>query len=197
MRLKAPCQGIDFHTKDIYGNNFNLSDHMGKRIILSFFRDAGCPFCNFRVYELTHKYQLWKEQNLEIIAVFSDTAEKVRHFVAKHPRPFTMLADPDLAIYNQYGIEHSASALLKALFFKMPRIIRGITKGGRPSKNPHVKLVPADFLFLEDGRIGKVWYGRDTSDHIPITEVQDFINEGKALRQRKQDRNHNERLKSA
>lgn len=176
MRLKAPCQGIDFHTTDVFGNAFKLSDLVGKKIMLSFFRDAGCPFCNFRLYELTNRHKEWKDQNLEVIAVFSDTPEQVRRYVARHPRPFTMLADPDLEIYNQYGIEHSGSALLKALMFRLPRIIRGVLKGGRPTKNPHVKLVPADFLLGEDGRVKEVWYGRDTSDHIPLEEIQSFIN---------------------
>lgn len=180
MRLVAPCQGIDFRTTDIYGAPFQLSDHMGKRILLSFFRDAGCPFCNFRVYELTHNYKQWQDQNLEIIAVFSDTPEQVRRFVSKHPRPFTMLADPDLELYNRYGIEQSGSALLKALLFKFPRILKGLLKGARPSKNPHLKVVPADFLIAEDGRVAKVWHGRDTSDHIPLDEVQNFIDEGAA-----------------
>lgn len=179
MQLTAPRQGIDFQTKDIYGKHFQLSDHIGKRVILSFFRDAGCPFCNLRVYELTQNYKDWHDQNLEIIAVFSDTSEQVRRFVAKHPRPFTMLADPELEIYNRYGIQHSSMALFKALLFKFPRIIKGLFKGARPSNNPHVKIVPADFLITEDGRISKVWYGRDTSDHIPLDEVQQFINEGK------------------
>ncbi|MFC3156947.1 peroxiredoxin family protein [Gilvimarinus japonicus] len=179
MRLSAPCQGINFRTKDVHGKPFQLSDYKGKRVMLSFFRDAGCPFCNLRVYELTHKYKHWQDQNLEVIAVFSDTSAQVRRYVAKHPRPFTMLADPKLQLYNRYGIEHSGSALLKALLFKFPRIVKGIFKGGRPSNNPHVKIVPADFLLTEDGRVAKVWYGRDTSDHIPLTEVQRFIDEGR------------------
>lgn len=181
MRLAAPCQAINFRTKDIYGKPFQLSDHLGKRVLLSFFRDAGCPFCNLRVYELTHNHKQWLDQNLEVIAVFSDTSEQVRLFVSRHPRPFTMLADPKLELYNRYGIEHSASALLKALLFKFPRIIKGLFKGARPSKNPHVKIVPADFLIAEDGRIAKVWYGRDTSDHIPLNEIQDFIDEGRSM----------------
>lgn len=180
MKLKAPCQAADFHTEDIYGTPFRLSDHLGKRVMLSFFRDAGCPFCNFRVYELTHQYRGWQQQNLEVIAVFSDTAEQVRHFVARHPRPFTMLADPNLDIYNQYGIEHSSSALLKALMFRLPTIFKGIAKGGRPSNNPHVKLVPADFLIDEQGMIEEIWYGRNTSDHIPLERVSRFIRAGQA-----------------
>lgn len=179
MRLKAPCQAVDFHTEDIYGKPFRLSDHMGQRVMLSFFRDAACPFCNFRIYELTHKYTAWRAQNLEVISVFSSPAHEVREHVAKHPRPFRMLSDPDLDIYNQYGVEHSAKALLKAMMFRMPRIVRGIATGGRPRPNPHVRLVPADFLINEKGQIEQVWYGRNTSDHIPLDQVQAFINEGR------------------
>ena len=34
--------------------------------MLSFFRDAACPFCNFRIYELTHKYKSWQQDGLEV-----------------------------------------------------------------------------------------------------------------------------------
>lgn len=181
MRLSTPKQGLNFTCKDIYGKPFQLSDLRGKRVMLSFFRDAACPFCHFRVYELTHNYKHWKDENLEVIAVFSDTDEQVRRFVAKHPRPFTMLADPNLELYNRYGVEHSGSALLKALVFKLPRIIKGFFLGARPSNNPHVKLVPADFLFSEDGTLERTWYGRNTSDHIPLDEVQTFIDAGRKI----------------
>ncbi|MDO3384489.1 peroxiredoxin family protein [Gilvimarinus sp. SDUM040013] len=180
MRLKAPCKAVDFRGKDVFGKPFRLTDHLGKRVMLSFFRDAGCPFCNYRVYELSNNYQRWKDHNLEVVVVFSDTAEQVRRFVAQHPRPFTMMADPKLKLYNHYGVEHSALALLKALMFKLPRIIKGIAKGGRPSNNPHVRIVPADFLVNEEGYIEHIWYGRDTSDHIPLDTVNEFIDEGRA-----------------
>jgi thioredoxin-dependent peroxiredoxin len=175
MRLSTPNRSLNFSTKDIYGNPFRLSDLRGKRVMLSFFRDAACPFCHLRVYELTHNYQHWRDQNLEVIAVFSDTSEQVRRFVARHPRPFPMLADPHLQLYNHYGVEHSGVALLKAMLFKLPRIIKGFFYGAKPSNNPHVKLVPADFLFTEDGTLERAWYGRNTSDHIPLDEVQAFI----------------------
>lgn len=175
MRLTAPCPSIDFATTDIYGDSIKLSDFRGKKVMLAFFRDAACPFCNLRVYELTQKYKSWETNNIEIIAVFSSPAEEVRHFVAKHPRPFRLVSDEDLNLYNQYGVEHSAVALFKALIFKLPRIIKGMFKGGYPQPNPHVKIVPADFLINEQGKIEHVWYGRDTSDHMPIAEVEHFI----------------------
>lgn len=175
MRLSAPIRKFNFQTRDIHGNRVSLDDFHGQRVMLSFFRDAACPFCNFRIYELTHRYKTWQEQNLAIIAVFSDTPEKVVAHVAKYPRPFLMLADPNLDIYNQYRVEHSSMAILKAFLFRLPTIIRGFATGGKPSNNPHVRLVPADFLIDEEGMIQKVWYGQNTSDHIPLHEVEKFI----------------------
>lgn len=175
MRLTAPSLSVDFQTTDIFGQPLRLSDLKGQKVMLSFFRDAACPFCNFRLYELTHSYKQWQAAGLEVVTVFSSPAEDVRRHVARYPRPFTMISDPDLTIYQQYGVEQSSSALLKALVFKLPRIVRGIMTGGRPRKNPHVKLVPADFLLDENGGIVETWYGRDTSDHIPLAKVKAFI----------------------
>ncbi len=175
MRLAMPCNRVDFDVKDIYGDSVQLSQFTGKKVILSFFRDAACPFCNLRVYELTNHYKAWKDKNIEIIAVFSSTSEEVRQFVAKHPRPFRLVSDPGLDLYEKYGVEHSSLALLKALLFKLPRIVRGMLNGGRPKKNPNVKLVPADFLIDTSGKIKHVWYGRDTSDHIPMKMIRRFV----------------------
>jgi len=175
MHLKAPCQAIDFTTNDIFGDTFQLSDYVGKRIVLSFFRDAACPFCNYRVYQLTEKYREWKDSGLEIVVVFSDSSEQVRKHVARHPRPFKMLSDPNLKLYNSYGVEQSFLALLKALLFKLPEVIKGVVKGGRPTNNPHVKIVPADFLIDVDGRVMDLYYGKNTADHIPLDRIQRFV----------------------
>lgn len=183
MRIQAPSRAIDFDTVDIYGEPIRLSDYRGKKVILSFFRDAACPFCNFRVYELTHQYKRWQRENLEVITFFSSPAEEVKAHVARYPRPFRMVSDPNLEIYHQYGVEHSAMALLKAMLFRIPRIYKGIRTGGRPRPNPHVKLVPADFLLNEAGQVVETWYGRNTSDHIPLERIDAFIEEGRPARQ--------------
>lgn len=177
MRLTSPSPGIDFKTNDIYGEPVSLGEYAGKGVMLCFFRDAACPFCNFRVYELTRKYSIWHRAGLEIIAVFSDSAKAVRQHVDRHPRPFRMIGDPELEIYKLYGIEHSTSALFKALLFRAPRVYRGIRTGGRPTRNPHPKIVPADFIIDTDGRIVDTWYGRDTADHIPLKRIQSFVDE--------------------
>ncbi len=179
MRLKAPTQGIDFITKDVYGEHFQLSDYLGKRVMLSFFRNAECPLCNFRLYELTHNYQSWKDQGLEVVAVFSSSSESVRNFVARHPRPFKMISDPGLEIYNHYGVEKSLKGMWKALFFRIPTLVRGMFRGGYLKPTNHFSLVPGDFLLDESGRIVDVFYGEDISEHIPIDRVERFLNSGR------------------
>jgi peroxiredoxin Q/BCP len=175
MRLEPPALSIDFNAEDIYGQPVALADYRGRRVMLSFFRNAGCPFCNLRLYELTHRYRAWREQGLEVIAVFSSPTEEVRKYVAKHPRPFRMIGDPVLGIYKRYRVEQSVAGVLKALLFKLPRVLRGAFLGGVPLINPHPTLVPADFLVDEYGLIRDIWYGRDASDHIPLKRVDAFL----------------------
>lgn len=183
MGKNAMATAIDFRTHDIYGESFHLEDLRGRRVMLSFFRDAACPFCNLRVYELTNRYTEWKAAGLTVVTVFSSPADQVRAFVARRPRPFFMISDPELEIYRQYGVQQSTTALFKALLFKMHRIVGGVATGGRPKPNPHVRLVPADFLIDEDGNITDSWYGRDTSDHMPLERVQAFAEEGRQRRE--------------
>lgn len=175
MKLKAPCPPIDFKANDVYGNPIQLSKLGGKKVLLAFFRDAACPFCNLRLYELTNRHAEFQQAGMEIIAVFSSPAEEVKAFVDRHPRPFILIADPDLALYNQYGVEHSTLAMFKALLFRLPRFIGGLMKGAKPdSNNPHIKLVPADFLISEQGKVVESWYGRNTSDHLPMKRLLAF-----------------------
>ena len=71
------------------------------------------------------------------------------------------------------------SALFKAIIFNLPEIIKGLAKGGRPTNNPHIKIVPADFLIDVDGRIVELHYGKNTADHIPLKRLQRFASRRK------------------
>jgi peroxiredoxin len=174
MRLKAPCDSIPFTTLDIYGDSLSLVGFRGKRVILSFFRDAGCPLCHFRIQGLVNHYNEWKAKGLEIIAIFSSTAKEVRKYAARYPMPFRVIADPNLSLYQQYGIERSSLALFKGFVCKLPSVMRGILTDGHPCKFSHVKIVPADFLLEVDGSIAELWYGRDAANSITFERIERF-----------------------
>ena len=176
MTLSALQHSLDFNRNDIYGESISLNNLKGKKILLSFFRDATCPFCHSRLYELTFHQDKWKDQNLEVIAVFTSSNAQVLRHVAKKPRPFRMIADPELTIYQQYGVQKSIKGMMKGMLFKMNKMLKGFLNGGSMATmlQPHSTIIPADFLINEQGIIEQVWYGEDPSDHIPMDDINDF-----------------------
>ena len=138
MKLIAPTQSIDFDTLDIHGSRISLRGYRGKAIILSFFRNTACPFCLKRVFELSAQQRRWSKVGVEIIVVFTSPAENVVSFHKNKFERFRVIADPELELYNKYGIEKSASGFFKSLVFKVPTIAKGLALGGKLDKNnPH------------------------------------------------------------
>lgn len=176
MKLLAPSSAPALDLFDIYGQPIAIGGN-GRRTLLSFFRDAACPFCNFRIYELTHHHASLAALGLDIVAVFGSTQAEVLHFVARHPRPFRVAADPVGASHARYGIERSLWRKLRAIVTRVPTLLRGLRIVGFAGLNTN-NLMPADFLIDEDGRIVEAWYGKDAGDRIPLERVELFMARG-------------------
>lgn len=175
MKLLAPSPAPSLDLVDIYGKAIAIGS--GRRTLLSFFRDAACPFCNFRVYELTHHYQSLAALGLDVVAVFGSSQAEVLRFVARHPRPFRVAADPVGSSHARYGIERSLWGKLKAIATRMPTLLRGLRIVGLAGLNTN-NLMPADFLIDEEGRIVETYYGGDAGDRIPLERVELFLARG-------------------
>jgi peroxiredoxin len=176
MKLFAPSAAPELDLVDIYGQAIPIGG-TGRRTLLSFFRDAACPFCNFRIYELTHHHATLSALGLDIVAVFGSGQAEVLHFVARHPRPFRVAADPVGASHRRYGIERSFWRKLKAIVTRVPTLLRGLRIVGLAGLNTN-NLMPADFLIDEEGRIVEAYYGGDAGDRIPLERVELFLARG-------------------
>lgn len=172
MRLKAPTRAPRLQMTDIQGAPVALGAGP-RRTLVCFFRDAACPFCNFRIYLLTNRYGDLAQRGLDVVALFYSTPEEVKHFVARKPRPFPVIADPQSAAYDAYRIERSAWRKLKAILIRLPDLLKGLRLVGLAGLNTN-NIVPADFLIDEHGYIVEAYYGRDAGDHIPFERVEAF-----------------------
>ncbi len=172
MRLSIPQPAPLLRLQDIHGQPLSIGSR-GTPTLLSFFREADCPFCNFRVYELTHNFPLLAALEVEIIVVFSSDEARVRRFIAKQPRPFRMVADPVDSGHRAYGIEHSWLGKLRASITRFPSMLRGQTLVG-PAGRPTGTQMPADFLIDAKGHVVDAYYGRDAGDHIPLARLPAF-----------------------
>lgn len=176
MRLIAPAPAPRLQMADIYDTPVTLG-RGGRRTLLCFFRDAACPFCNLRIYELSQHHRSLTALGLDVIAVFASPSEAVKRFVARQPRPFRVIADPDSVAYRAYGIERSFWRKLRAVATRVPDLLRGLRLVGVAGLNTN-DILPADFLIDEDGRIIEAYYGRDAGDHIPFERIELFLARG-------------------
>jgi peroxiredoxin len=178
MRRLPPETAPKFQLTDSFGEVVRLDS--GKRTLLAFFRDTNCPFCNFRIFQLTQHYKKLSDEGLEIIAFFSSTHEEVNEFVRKRPRPFTIVADPENIAYQAYGIERSMARSAYSVFRHFVSWILGIKIIGAEGLKKNLQnpsdIMPADFLIDEQGYIIETYYGSDASDHIPFENIYEFLN---------------------
>ncbi len=169
--IKAPSKMPEIPLVDINGQQVQVGQ--GKKILLSLFREATCPFCNYRVYELTHNTQMLNDIGVEIVTVFSSNKDDVLKYIAKQPRPFRIIADPLNYIHQSFSVNSSLWGKIKAMIFRMPAMLRGMSQVGMrgiASGN----LMPADFLIDRDGCIVETYYGEDVGDHIPLDRIEKF-----------------------
>lgn len=179
MKLRSGQLAPDFAHSDLNGKNIRLSAYKGKRVLLSFFRDVTCPFCNLRVHYLSGKRDELSALGLEMIFIFESSAAQLgrsSHFQKLHPVP--LLADPNHELYQLYDVQASVTKMMST-FIKsdtMQALREGKKFVTNEQRESQVKItqIPADFLIDESGMIAVAHYGADIKDHLSIPEIKRF-----------------------
>jgi peroxiredoxin len=175
MRIQKGQPAKDFEVKDIFGNQFALSDFKDKKLLLAFFRYASCPLCNLRIHQLIQNYPTFETKGLHLLAFFQSPQESIRRYVGKQDAPFPIIADPDHLVYREYGVEASWAAFIRGSL-RLITVTSAARKGFFPGKMEGTKsLIPADFLIGPDLIVEKVYYGKDIADHMPVQEIMDWL----------------------
>ena len=108
MKLQQNAIAPHFRQKDVYDRMIDLNDYKDKKVLLGFFRHAGCPFCNLRVHTLTKVHEEFKDKGLKMIFFF-ESKERIilRSSFHQEVSPIPIISDPDKEIYKAYGLEES------------------------------------------------------------------------------------------
>lgn len=174
MRLTVGSPAPDFTVTDLYGQTRSLADYRGRKLHLSFYRYASCPFCNLRVHEMRQKSALWQQQGLDLMAVFQSPVESIQEYAVGKVEEFPVIPDPQRKLYALYGAETSWLAFAKSAG-RLKDIAAATAKGFLPGKmEGEVNQVPAEFLIDENGIIRTAFYGKDIGDHLDIEIVEGF-----------------------
>ena len=94
----------DFELQSDSGETVKLSDLRGKPIVLYFYPKDDTPGCTTEACEFRDAYDVFRERGAEVFGVSPDDVSSHEKFKTKYELPFTLLADPDHAVAEKYGV---------------------------------------------------------------------------------------------
>jgi peroxiredoxin Q/BCP len=175
MRLTQGQIAPTFATTDLYDAAISSNELKGKKVLLSFYRYASCPFCNLRFHALSQKQQQWREQGLEMVAIFQSPKKSILEYAGKDYSPVQIIPNPSRDLYRLYGVEGSWKGFLTGAM-QLGTFAKAVKEGHLPGKvEGDMNMVPADFIIDEQGKILTAYYGKDISDHLDIAEIEKFL----------------------
>ena len=94
----------DFEAETDSGETVKLSDFRGRPVVLYFYPKDDTPGCTTEACEFRDAYDVYRDRGAEVLGVSPDNVASHEKFKSKYQLPFTLLADPDHAIADKYGV---------------------------------------------------------------------------------------------
>ena len=86
------------------GEEIRLSNYKGKKIVLYFYPKDMTSGCTAQACNLRDNYAELQAAGYEIIGVSINDAKSHQKFIEKNALPFTLIADTDLKLVQEFGV---------------------------------------------------------------------------------------------
>ena len=99
--------GIDYTEiikKNEKGEEIHLSDYKGKKVVLYFYPKDSTSGCTAQACNLRDNYSALREAGYEVIGVSVDSEKSHQKFIEKNQLPFTLIADTDKKLVEEFGV---------------------------------------------------------------------------------------------
>jgi peroxiredoxin Q/BCP len=94
----------DFELKSDGGDAVKLSDLRGQQVVLYFYPKDDTPGCTTQACGIRDVYGEFEKAGAVVLGVSPDDERSHVKFKEKYELPFTLLADEDHAVSEQYGV---------------------------------------------------------------------------------------------
>jgi peroxiredoxin Q/BCP len=95
----------DFSLQASDGKTYSLSQFRGRQqVVLYFYPKADTPGCTTEACGFRDRIADYQSQSIAVLGVSPDSIEDVRKFAQKFHLNFPLLADPDHAVCEAYGV---------------------------------------------------------------------------------------------
>ena len=96
-------QAPDFELTSDTGEQVRLSELRGKPVVLYFYPKDDTPGCTTQACAIRDSYDDFAERGAIVLGVSPDTETSHVKFKQKYGLPFTLLADPEHTVAEEYG----------------------------------------------------------------------------------------------
>ena len=94
----------DFTLQDDQDHTVHLSDYAGKPVVLFFYPRADTPGCTIEACGFRDQFSKIQSTGTIVLGISRDTPKAQRKFREKYDLPYTLLADVDETVCNQFGV---------------------------------------------------------------------------------------------
>lgn len=95
----------DFTLKDGDGNDWTLSDHRGKTVVLLFYPGDNTPVCTAQLCSVRDHWSEYQVTEAEVVGISTDSVESHKGFAEKNELPLRLLSDPDRKVSTAYDMK--------------------------------------------------------------------------------------------
>ncbi|RTR26146.1 thioredoxin-dependent thiol peroxidase [Robertmurraya yapensis] len=153
MTIEKGQLAPDFELPASDGKLVKLSDYLGKNVVLYFYPKDMTPGCTTEACDFRDQHKSFEELDAVVLGVSPDPVARHEKFIEKYGLPFTLLADVDHAVAEQYGVWK-----LKKNFGK-----------------EYMGVERSTFIIDKEGKVAGVWEKVKVSGHVE--EALQFIKE--------------------
>ncbi len=102
--LKIGTKAPQFSLPDQNGKMHNLSDYLGKKVLLYFYPKDDTPGCTTEACNFRDGYKAFQDMGLVILGVSADSVKSHKKFADKFKLPFPLLSDETKKTIEGYGV---------------------------------------------------------------------------------------------
>ena len=93
----------DFTLKDGNGNDWTLSEHRGKVVVLMFYPGDDTPVCTKEMCSVRDHWSDYQATGAEVVGISTDSVESHDAFSQKYDLPLRLLSDSEGKVRDLYG----------------------------------------------------------------------------------------------
>lgn len=154
MAIKINQRAPDFTLPDQDGIKHKLSNYLGKWVLIYFYPKDDTPGCTTEACTLQDNLPKFGKMSAQIFGISVDNVASHKKFADKYKLKFTLLADEEKKVVEQYGVWQEKSMY------------------GRK----YVGTVRTSFLINPEGKIVKIYEKVKPADHASevLQDLKEF-----------------------